>query len=97
MLGYVFIFHASVCCPAFAPWSEGGHNLIAIMTFRQLDPQQKQTLIALLKEHPQFTKEFKLPDDLEDRDRVDEYLIGRAGYWPDVARGYKEFDRPTWH
>lgn len=78
-------------------WSEGGHNLIAIMAFRLLDPQDQQTLISILKEHPQFDTEFKLPEGLTDRAQVDEYIIGRSGYWPDVARKYKEFDRPTWH
>jgi hypothetical protein len=78
-------------------WSEGGHNIIAIMAFRMLDPQDQQTLISILKEHPQFDSEFKLPEGLTDRVQVDEYIIGRSGYWPDVARKYKEFDRPTWH
>jgi hypothetical protein len=78
-------------------WSEGGHNLIAIMAFRQLNPEQQQTLISILKEHPQFDAEFNLPEGLSDRLQVNEYLAGRAGYWPDVARKYKEFDRPTWH
>lgn len=88
---------AGLCSPTFAIWSEGGHNLIAIMAFRQLEPEQQQTLISLLREHPQFATEFKLPDGLSDRRQVDEHLAGRAGNWPDVARSYKEFDRPTWH
>lgn len=25
------------------------------------------------------------------------YLIGRAGYWPDVARSQPKYNRPTWH
>ncbi len=78
-------------------WSEGGHHLIAVMAFRQLTPEKQQTLMEILKSHPQFTTEFTLPDGLSGRNDVNEFLFGRAGYWPDVARRYKEYDRPTWH
>lgn len=84
----------SACNPA---WSEGGHNLIAVMAYRMLDRDKQQTLISILRSHPQFESEFKLPEGLEDREQINEFIIGRAGYWPDVARKYREFDRPTWH
>lgn len=58
---------------------------------------RQQTLISILLSHPQFESEFKLPEALEDRQQINEFIIGRAGYWPDVARRNKEFDRPTWH
>ncbi len=75
-------------------WSEGGHHLIAVMAFRKLPKEKQAELIRILKAHPRFEQDFRLPRKVRNEE---EWLIGRAGYWPDVARKHPEFDRPTWH
>jgi S1/P1 Nuclease len=79
--------------PAHA-WSEGGHHLISVLAFRQLPKAKQDELIRILKAHPRFGQDFKLPKDVRN---ADEWLIGRAGYWPDVARSQPEYNRPNWH
>ena len=53
--------------------------------------------IAILEKHPRFAHDFappeKLPNDAEKLRR----RIGRAGYWPDVARSQPKYHRSTWH
>lgn len=80
-------------CPAVA-WSEGGHHLIAVMAFRKLPKEKQVELIRILKAHPRFAEDFRLPKKVRNED---EWLIGRACYWPDVARSQPEYNRPNWH
>ena len=74
-------------------WSECGHHIIAVMAYRQLKPEQQEEMIRLIKAHPRFEQDFKAPQNIKNEN---EWLVGRAGYWPDVARR-SEWDRPTWH
>ena len=91
ILSLILIFVLTI--PAQA-WSEGGHHLIAVLAFRKLDKEKQQELIRILKSHPRFEQDFKLPSKVRN---ADEWLIGRAGYWPDVARSQPEYNRPDWH
>ena len=75
-------------------WSEGGHHLISVLAFRQLPKDKQDELIRILKAHPRFEQDFKLPSKVRN---ADEWLIGRAGYWPDVARSQPQYNRPNWH
>ena len=81
--------------PAMA-WSECGHHIIAVMAFDQLPRERKAELLRILKEHPRFAEDFKIPRGVKNETN---WLIGRAGYWPDVVRSGsgKPFNRPTWH
>ena len=79
--------------PAFA-WSEGGHNIIAVLAFDLMKPAQKQRVIELLSKHPRFAEDFKPGPKIAD---LNHWTIGRAGYWPDVARDQPSFNRPNWH
>jgi len=84
------VFAAQSC---FA-WSEGGHQLIAEMAFDELSAELQNKAIELLRSHPRFAEDFKIPEKSGDPEH---YLIGRAAYWPDVARSQKEYNRPKWH
>jgi hypothetical protein len=79
--------------PAFA-WSEGGHNIIAVLAFDLMKPAQQQRVIELLGKHPRFAEDFKPGPKTVD---LKHWIIGRAGYWPDVARDQPAFNRPNWH
>jgi hypothetical protein len=79
------------------PWSEGGHHVIAELAFSLLSEGEQQQLVAILAEHPRFAEDFKTPDAITDSKEIHRWMLGRAGYWPDVARKQPLFDRPTWH
>jgi len=87
--------------PLFAtellPWSEGGHHLIAELAFSLLTEDEQQHLVAILSEHPRFAEDFQSPDALTDPKEIHRWMLGRAGYWPDVARKQPLYDRPSWH
>lgn len=78
-------------------WSEGGHHLIAMLAFRMLKPEEQTVLIEILKAHPQFDQEFQIPPNIRGPEEARLWLVGRAAYWPDVARGSQEYNRPNWH
>ncbi len=84
-----------LCNPVLA-WSECGHHIIAVMAFDQLQPERKAELLRILKEHPRFAEDFKVPANVKN---AEHWLIGRAGYWPDVVRSGtgKPYHRSTWH
>ncbi len=44
----------------------------------------------ILKAHPRFDEDFRLPKKVRNEE---EWLIGRACYWPDVARSQPEYNR----
>jgi hypothetical protein len=92
----IVVILLSSSAPAHA-WSEGGHHLIASLAFSLLSEAEQQNLLSTLREHPRFKDDFKTPKNLSDRKDIDRWLIGRAGYWPDVARRQPAYNRSTWH
>lgn len=85
-----------VAQPCWA-WSECGHNIIAMLAYDLLSKGDQQRLQTLLKAHPKFEQDFVLPANVAEAADRDRWLMGRAGYWPDVARAQPEFNRPNWH
>jgi hypothetical protein len=75
-------------------WSECGHHIVAAIAYDILEPPQQTQVIRILKEHPNFEKDFAIPPGIDD---VERFIIGSAGYWPDIARRYEKWNRPTWH
>lgn len=82
--------------PALA-WSECGHHIIAVMAFDLMKPADQQRIQQLLKHHPRFGEDFAAPNNTMDADQLAHWVVGRAGYWPDVARSQPTFNRPNWH
>jgi hypothetical protein len=77
-------------------WSEGGHHIIAVLAFDLLSKDEQAKLLSTLEKHPRYQEDFTpptLPNDTE----VARWRVGRAGYWPDVARRQPKFHRSTWH
>jgi hypothetical protein len=86
---------AVLLCPSIASaWSEGGHHLIGLLAYHLLDDGEKAAFQELLAEHPRFGEDFEPPGNVANADR---WRAGRAGYWPDVARDFPEYNRPNWH
>lgn len=82
--------------PAIA-WSECGHHIISALAFDLMQPPEQQRVIDLLKHHPRFAEDFTPPAKALATQDLNQWYIGRAGYWPDVARNQPEYNRPTWH
>jgi hypothetical protein len=78
-------------------WSECGHHIIAVLAYDLLKPEQQKQVIELLKHHPRFAEDFNEPDKATKIETLDHFIIGNAGYWPDIARSQPAFNRPTWH
>ena len=90
----LIVFTSSV--PAHA-WSEGGHHLIAALAFSLLTKGEQAKLLESLSKHPRFKDDFKTPKNLSDAKDIHLWQIGRASYWPDVARRQPAYNRSTWH
>lgn len=91
-----------VLCLAIPPqsawaWSEGGHHLIAAVAFSLLSDKEKSELLNVLKQHPRFAEDFVPPEKLPNEEEEVRWLVGRSGYWADVARSLPEYNRSTWH
>jgi hypothetical protein len=78
-------------------WSEGGHHIIALMAFDLLSKDEQSKLVAVLEKHPRYIEDFAAPEKLPNDTEVLRWKIGRAGYWPDVARKQPVYNRSTWH
>jgi hypothetical protein len=78
-------------------WSERGHHIIAEIAFSLLTEQESAELLTVLKQHPRFTEDFVPPESLPNEEERTRWLVGRAGYWPDVARRQPKYHRSTWH
>lgn len=89
----LLIVHPGAC---FA-WSEGGHHLIAAIAFSLMTDQERAELLDVLKKHPRFAEDFVPPEKLANDEERTLWLVGRAGYWPDVARKQPKYHRSTWH
>ena len=78
-------------------WWEGGHHLIAVMAYELLEEGEQQELQRLLSAHPRISEDFISPINVVGPEEINLWRIGRAAYWPDIARSQPQFTRPTWH
>jgi hypothetical protein len=76
-------------------WSEGAHHVIGLIAFDSMKPEAQKRLLEILAAHPKFSTDFKTK--LKDKKQVGHFMLGTAAYWPDVARDYPEYNRPSWH
>ena len=78
----VFLLPIQLC----QAWSEGGHHLIAAVAFSLLTEKEQAELIAVLQKHPRYAEDFVPSEKLPNEEEKIRWLVGRSGYWPDVAR-----------
>ena len=71
-----------------------GHHIIAVLAFDLLNETEQNELLKILTAHPRYDEDFSPPDKIRN---VNRWRIGRAGYWPDVARKQPKYNRPKWH
>ncbi|MEX2132325.1 MAG: S1/P1 nuclease [Pseudohongiellaceae bacterium] len=95
-----------LCSTHASGWDETGHRLTADIAFASLDEQTRQSLDQILRQHPRFQTDFIDAMPVEVRSgplrQRQSWLLGRAAYWPDVARGLPKaerdrYSRPNWH
>lgn len=89
VLVFLLVFPSSV-----QAWWECGHHIIALLAFEQLPKAKQEKLYGILKSHPNFAIDFEPKANVRN---VPRWQVGRTGYWPDVARQYEKFNRPSWH
>ena len=95
---YFFVLFVACFPPRLAfAWSEGGNHLIAAIAFSLLTDQERAELLDVLKNHPRFAEDFVPPEKLANDEERTRWLVGRAGYWHDVARRQPIYHRSTWH
>jgi hypothetical protein len=78
----VFLLPSQLC----HAWSEGGHHLIAAVAFSLLTEKEQAELISVLQKRPRYAEDFVPPEKLPNEEEHTRWLVGRSGYWPDVAR-----------
>jgi hypothetical protein len=87
-------------------WDAVGHRLTAAVALNFLSEDTKAKLLTLLQSHPRYQQDFigAMPDFVASADdgTKQQWLLGQAAYWPDIARGLPEderqrFNRAWWH
>jgi hypothetical protein len=71
--------------------------LIAAVAFSLLTEKEQAELISVLQKHPRYAEDFVPPEKLPNEEEKIRWLVGRSGYWPDVARRQPIYHRSTWH
>ncbi|MEM9646627.1 MAG: hypothetical protein AAF989_16675, partial [Planctomycetota bacterium] len=71
-----------------------GHHVIAVIAYDGMSEADRLTVLAILREHPQWEKHFQR-DGLFGTD-LERWQFGIAACWPDIVRR-TAYDRPTWH
>ncbi len=91
--------------PAHA-WHEAGHKMTARIAFNLLSAEQRQQVVAVLRAHPRFRKDFAaaMPEEIANGDETEKnlWMFERASIWPDLVANFSEavrarYLRGTWH
>jgi hypothetical protein len=89
--------------PAFA-WNKAGHMISGAIAYRELKQSNQQAIekvVAILREHPEYSKFEQQWNSLKQSNISAEnknlYLFMWAAKWPDEARDNKNFNHETWH
>lgn len=83
-----------------------GHRLTAAVAHNFIEAETALKLIEILEQHPRFEQDFlnEMPAFISSASLQDkqQWLLGQAAYWPDIARGLPDserakYNRPSWH
>ena len=84
--------------PAMA-WNGKGHMVVARIAWKELKPEERDKVIAILEKHPHFAEFLK--DDRPSNIPEKEWVFLRAATWSDWVRSgppdRKKFHRPNHH
>jgi hypothetical protein len=88
-------FHPGVA----SAWNGTGHMVVAKIAYDNLTEPAKQKLLAILKAHPDFERDFlmKVPQGID----AEAFAFMKAATWPDLVRSPRhpshKYHRPKWH
>lgn len=79
-------------------WWDCGHKITASIAYRLLSPEQQQTLVDILRQHPRFEQDFRkwMPRDLTPELEA-EWIVQQCSVWPDLTRDFDGPDREKYH
>ncbi len=87
----------SVSTSALA-WSGAGHMVIAGIAYKELSPETKLKVNALLKSHPDYHKWTNAYSGESAGMDLDTFVFLRSSTWPDdIRRKHNDYDHPQWH
>lgn len=73
-----------------AAWWASGHAIVAMMAYRELKPETRATVDAILKGHPDYKNWLaELPAGTPE-DKRGEYIIAIASTWPDRIKDSRD-------
>src|SRR5262249_28334761 len=79
-------------------WNSLGHKVVAEIAWRQLKPEQRQAIVAVLREHPRFEVDFTAKMELSaekgDKAIKDHWIFQHAAAWPETIRKTTEVHKP---
>jgi hypothetical protein len=84
--------------PAHA-WNRSAHMVTGVLAYRTLvarDPAAAERIVALLKQHPDYARDWRPYIDASGAPH-DEMLFALAARWPDDVRDDPNFHRSSWH
>lgn len=83
---------------AFA-WNGTGHETIAAIAYRNLDPGVRAKVDTILQEHPKYdTWKAAAERASNDEATIALYVFMQAATWPDdIRRSGNPYDHPNWH
>ncbi len=95
-VAWIIIATMPLACYA---WGSGGHRIAAIIAWRTMKPETRKQISHILRQHPRAQEEFQIPPEVAQLGQAaeDEWLFAQATIWPDLIRGNKTYDHPTWH
>ena len=71
-------------------WSAGGHKVVALIAFKQIDEPTRAAIVKILEQHPVWEGDFAndMPPEIasgpeSERQR---WIFAQAAIWPDIAR-----------
>lgn len=81
-------------------WNSCGHSTVDLLVYRQLTPEVRAKLDAVLSHHPRYRED--LLKDKPDGVSEAEFAFVRAGTWPDIVRDRSNpmnaaYHKGNWH
>ncbi|HJN95279.1 MAG: hypothetical protein CMQ15_02440 [Gammaproteobacteria bacterium] len=92
--------------PTVIAWDSIGHRVTAAVALQFISDDKQSLLLELLGQHPRFEEDFldAMPDFIAQGSTAmrQEWLLGQAAFWPDIARGIPpaardRYNHPSWH
>ncbi len=92
LMAFVVLAHSETA----VAWWDSGHRIVALIAWRQLEADERQSVLKVIGQHPQVEKYFTPQRDPVSESFRQQWVISQAAVWSDMVRK-TDRDRPTWH